>query len=105
MQLARVLLFVYYFIHMYFHYDQVCTLVYPWALPISLTQKMARGFKLMIESIHIDGIIVAQQVRQVHDTGYYFLVSAPVVLGFMNLMWFFKILQALNRTLKRKQAP
>jgi hypothetical protein len=59
----------------------------------------------MIESIHIDDIIVAQQVRQVHDIGYYFLVSAPVVLGFMNLMWFFKILQALNRTLKRKQAP
>jgi hypothetical protein len=42
--LARVLLFVYYFIHMYFHYDQVCTLVYPCALAISLTQKMARGF-------------------------------------------------------------
>jgi hypothetical protein len=59
----------------------------------------------MIESIHIDDIIVAQQVRQVHDIGYNFLVSAPVVLGFMNLMWFFKILQALNRTLKRKQAP
>jgi hypothetical protein len=59
----------------------------------------------MIESIHIDDIIVAQQVRQVHDIGYYFTVTAPVVLGSLNLMWFFKILQALNRTLKRKQAP
>lgn len=64
--LARVLLFVYCFIHIYFHYDQV---------------------------------------RQVHDIGYYFTVTAPVVLGSLNLMWFFKILQALNRTLKRKQAP
>jgi len=63
---ARVLLFIYCFTHMYIHHDQL---------------------------------------RQVHKLGYFFMILAPGGLGFMNVIWFFKILQSLFRTLYRKQAP
>jgi hypothetical protein len=62
---ARILLFLYCFTHMYAH---------------------------------------REQMKQLHNVAYVFLILAPGGLGFMNAIWFFKILQSFFRILNRKQA-
>ncbi|XP_002971044.2 transmembrane protein 56-B isoform X2 [Selaginella moellendorffii] len=60
----RVLLFVYFFTHIYLHFDQV---------------------------------------RQMHDAGFYFLFIAPPLLALMNLVWFRKISLGVVKAFKKKQ--
>lgn len=45
------------------------------------------------------------QAMQVHTVGFIFLLISPTSLGMMNFFWFYKIMQAMVRTLSRKQAP
>lgn len=60
---ARVLLFIYFFVHIYLHYDQV---------------------------------------KEVFAVGFYYLFIAPPGLAVMNVVWFFKIVRGLARTLSKK---
>ncbi|WCJ24833.1 TRAM LAG1 and CLN8 (TLC) lipid-sensing domain containing protein [Euphorbia peplus] len=60
---ARVLLFIYLFVHIYLHYDQV---------------------------------------KQLHDFGRVLVQIVPIVLYGMNLMWFWKIVMGLKKTLAKR---
>ncbi|KAL5773461.1 hypothetical protein ACOSP7_013050 [Xanthoceras sorbifolium] len=62
--IARILLFVYMFYHVYLHYDQVI---------------------------------------QMHVMGYLLVFAVPSVLAMMNLIWFWKIIKGLKKTLAKRQ--
>lgn len=63
--IARVLLFIYFFVHLYLHYDQV---------------------------------------KEVFTIGFYYLFISPPALALMNLVWFYKVVRGLLRTLSKKRA-
>lgn len=44
------------------------------------------------------------QVTQLHTIGFIFLLLAPTSLGAMNFFWFYKIVSAVLRSMKRKRA-
>ncbi|KAJ9147133.1 hypothetical protein P3X46_029328 [Hevea brasiliensis] len=60
---ARILLFIYFFYHVYLHYDQI---------------------------------------KQIHNFGKLLVLTVPVVLSVMNLMWFWKIIKGLKKTLTKR---
>ncbi|KAJ8543446.1 hypothetical protein K7X08_005969 [Anisodus acutangulus] len=60
---ARILLFIYLFCHVYIHFDQV---------------------------------------RQMHTFGIFLVTVVPLVLALLNLVWFWKILKGLNKTLAKR---
>ncbi|KAJ0008144.1 hypothetical protein Pint_30683 [Pistacia integerrima] len=60
--LARILLFIYFFIHMAIHFDQV---------------------------------------KEIFPLGFYSLLTVPPVLGVMNVIWFWKIVRGLIKTLSK----
>ncbi|KAK4355826.1 hypothetical protein RND71_024797 [Anisodus tanguticus] len=60
---ARILLFIYLFCHVYIHFDQV---------------------------------------RQMHTFGIFLVSVVPLVLALLNLVWFWKILKGLNKTLAKR---
>ncbi|EEF41983.1 conserved hypothetical protein [Ricinus communis] len=61
---ARILLFIYLFCHIYLHYDQV---------------------------------------KQLHEFGILLVLIVPAMLSIMNLMWFWKIIKGLKKTLAKRQ--
>ncbi|PPS00148.1 hypothetical protein GOBAR_AA20523 [Gossypium barbadense] len=69
---ARILLFMYLFYHIYLHYDQ------PTA------------------------IFSSNQVKQVNSLGQLLISIVPLVLSVMNLMWFGKIIKGLMKTLAKR---
>lgn len=48
--------------------------------------------------------IHTEEVTQLHTAGFIFLLLAPTSLGLMNFFWFYKIVSAVLRTMKRKRA-
>ncbi|EOA22097.1 hypothetical protein CARUB_v10002647mg [Capsella rubella] len=59
---ARILLFIYFFVHMYLHFHQV---------------------------------------KQVFPLGYYSLLTIPLALAVMNIIWFWKITKGMIKTLSK----
>ncbi|KAG6415524.1 hypothetical protein SASPL_122936 [Salvia splendens] len=74
---ARIFLFVFYFYHMYVHFDQVSK---------HLT------FNTAVRSL---------VVKLVYPLGFYSLLTVPPVLAAMNLFWFWKIARGMVRTLSK----
>ncbi|MBA0712297.1 hypothetical protein Golax_011407 [Gossypium laxum] len=88
---ARILLFMYLFYHVYLHFDQV---------------KVFLDCHLNVNLLSYNCFIFAfstKQVKLVHSYGLLLIFVVPFILSVMNLMWFGKIIKGLRKTLAKRQ--
>lgn len=101
-QVARILLFIYVFYHIYLHYSQVITyplLMHLWTLYSILLCLYVQIHIISMLSNTFLLFYLLMQVMQMHAFGYYLTFIVPSVLFVMNTMWFMKILKGVKKTL------
>jgi len=95
LQVARVLLFIFFFVHMYLHFHQVSSI-------LSLLSKTnQRGRSYIFRTMNLTSWFSHMQVKQVFPLGFYSLLTIPPALAVMNLLWFWKITKGLIKTLSK----
>lgn len=96
MQVARILLFIYMFYHVYLHHVQVTSpkcIHAGWNFLVHIQENRA-------EQIFFSNDL---QVMEMHMFGYLLVHAVPFVLAIMNFMWFGKIIKGLIKTLSKKK--
>ncbi|KAH9747437.1 TLC domain-containing protein [Citrus sinensis] len=114
--IARILLFVYMFYHVYLHYDQFASFkplvasslsTYPSTSVVNLSFSSFLFLGLAFYSSFSDLVNVTAEeeteVVEMHAIGYLLVFVVPFVLAIMNVMWFGKILKGLKKTLAKRQ--
>lgn len=108
MQVARILLFIYAFYHVYLHFDQVMSsamtfLVTTYTYTSIMLELLTWPQALCSTVRFLRSFFISEQVKQMHDFGKLLIFGVPLVLFVMNLMWFGKILKGLRKTLAKRQ--
>lgn len=91
MQVARVILFVYFFAHVYLHFDQV----------IIINQSSSLQGSALWQSVVklVPGCSINLQVRTVFPLGFYSMMAVPPAMSAMNLLWFRKICKGMVKAM------
>lgn len=93
LQLARVVLFIFFFIHMWIHFDEVISFCF--LIPQDLTDVCCSWIN------HWTFNFCCYQVKTIFPLGFYCILTVPATLAILNLFWFWKIAKGMVKTLSK----
>lgn len=100
LQVARIFLFIFFFIHMWIHFDEVIIAICFW-IPTRYSLTRYHIIDASSSALIKPLSCLHHQVKQIFPLGFYSLLGVPPVLAMMNIFWFWKIAKGLLKTLSK----
>ncbi|RYR27536.1 hypothetical protein Ahy_B01g051554 isoform D [Arachis hypogaea] len=104
-KIARIILFIFFFLHMYNHFDEASILLcYPSSMEKCCVLIVLRTPSQLYTLQTCDGSVYDAKVKQIFPLGYYSVLTVPAMLAMMNIYWFWKIARGMVKTLAKAKA-